>query len=234
MTGSRRGLSLIEILVVLAIGLLLIAVMIPTTRSMLALDERAAARKVALLYQRLHDEAIMRNRTFRIAYYLDEGRYVVEPGEPGALIAATPEEREIFEEETRRKLALMDEEQKKAWFQSNRQPFESLAREGMFEVELPHSVVFAGFYTAQYGPDLIRPGQRLPGADKDDPLKLFSFVMSNGFTEHTMIQLASRNDPTDGYTIEVEPLSGVVQLHGELVAPDEAFTFVPTEPPALP
>ncbi len=226
--------SLIELLVVLAIGLLLIGVMIPTTRSMLALDQRAAARKIALLYQRLHDEAIMRNRTFRIAYYLDEGRYVVEPGEPGALIAASPEERETFEEEVRRKLALMDEEQKKAWFQSNRQPFESLAKEGMFEVELPHSVVFAGFYTAQYGADMIRPGERLPGSDKEDPLKVFSFVMSNGFTEHTMVQLAARNDPDDGFTIEVEPLSGVVQLHGDLVEPREANTFVPAEPPALP
>jgi len=226
--------SLIEILVVLAIGLLLIGVMIPTARSMLALDQRAAARNLALLYQRLHDEAIMRNRTFRIAFYLDEGRYVVEPGEPGALISANPEDREQFEEETRRKLALMDEEQKKAWFQSNRQPFESLAKEGMFEVELPHSVVFGGFYTAQYGPDMIRPGQRLAGSDKDDPLKVFSYVMSNGFTEHTMVQLASRGDPEDGFTIEVEPLSGVVQLHGEIVEPNEAYAFVPEEPPALP
>jgi hypothetical protein len=226
--------SLIEVLVVLAIGLLLIAVMIPATRSMLALDQRAAARKVALLYQRLHDEAIMRNRTFRIAFYLDEGRYVVEPGEPGALIAANPEERERFEEETRRKLALMDEEQKKAWFQSNRQPFESLGKEGIFEVELPHSVVFAGFYTAQYGADMVRPGERLAGADKDDPLKVFSYVMSNGFTEHTMVQLAQRNDPEDGFTIEVEPLSGVVKLHGELVEPTDAHAFVPEEPPSLP
>src|SRR5262245_36085897 len=152
---ARRGMSLIEVLVVLAIGLLLIGVMVPATRSMLALDQRAAARKIALLYQRLHDEAIMRNRTFRISYYLDEDRYVVEPGEPGALVAASPEERETFEQEMRRKLELMDEDQKKAWFQSNRQPFESLGKEGTFEIELPGSVVFGGFYTAQYGEDMI-------------------------------------------------------------------------------
>jgi type II secretory pathway pseudopilin PulG len=225
--------SLIEILVVLAIGLLLVAVMVPATRSMLALDQRAAARSLAQLYQRLHDEAIMRNRTFRIAFYLDENRYVVEPGEPGALIAASPEERETFEAETRRKLALMDDEQKKAWFQSNRQPFESLGREGTFEIQVPHSVVLSGFYTAQYG-RVIHSGERLAGSEKDDPLRVFSYVMSNGFIEHTMIQLTSRNDPTEGFTVEVEPLSGIVQLYPEIRGPEDSFQFVPDTPPALP
>jgi hypothetical protein len=175
----------------------------------------------------------MRKVRFRIAYYLDENRYVVEPGEPGALIAASPEDRETFEAETRRKLALMDEEQKKAWFQSNRQPFESLGREGTFEIQIPPSVKLSGFFTTQYG-HVIHSGDKLPGSEKEDPLRVFSFVMSNGFIEHTMVQLTSRGDPTEGYTVEVEPLSGVVQLHPEILGPEDTFQFVPETPPALP
>jgi type II secretory pathway pseudopilin PulG len=225
--------SLIEILVVLAIGLMLVAVMVPATRNMLALDQRAAARNLAQLYQRLHDEAIMRNRTFRISFYLDENRYVVEPGEPGALIAATPEDREKYEQETRRKLAMMDDEQKRAWFQSNRQPFESLGKEGELEFKVPASVLLSGFFTTQYG-KMIHSGDRLEGAEKEDPLRVYSFVMSNGFIEHTLVQLSSRRNPEEGFTVEVEPLSGVVRLHPELLSPEDAMTSIPDTPPALP
>jgi type II secretory pathway pseudopilin PulG len=225
--------SLIEILVVLAIGLMLVAVMIPATRNMLALDQRAAARNLAQLYQQLHDEAIMRNRTFRISFYLDENRYVVEPGEPGALIAATPEDREKYEQETRRKLAMMDEEQKRAWFQSNRQPFESLGKTGELEFKVSASVLLSGFFTAQYG-KMIHSGDRLEGAEKEDPLRVYSFVMSNGFIEHTLVQLSSRRNPEEGFTVEVEPLSGVVRLHPELLSPEDAMTSIPDTPPALP
>jgi hypothetical protein len=43
-----------------------------------------AARQIAMTYAQLHDEAILRNRTYRIAYHLDEGYYEIESGEPSA------------------------------------------------------------------------------------------------------------------------------------------------------
>ena len=75
---------------------------------------------------------------------------------------------------------------------------------------------------------------RTVGSEKDDPLRVFSYVMSNGFIEHTMIQLTSRSNPNEGTTIEVEPLSGIVQLYPEIRGPEESFKFVPDTPPALP
>lgn len=230
---SRRGLSLMEIMVVMAILLVLIAVLVPGLRSLFELNQRSAARKLAVNYQRLHDEAVMRNRTYRIAFYLDEDRYVVEAGEPGALISASPEDRERHDAEVKAKLRMMDEEQIRAWKHSNRQPFESLGDEGRMEVHLPSGVHFGGFYSPQYG-RIIRPGDELEGREKDEPLIVWSYVMSNGYTEHTLVWLVDEPGGEDGWTVEVQPLSGVVELHGELLQPTDTLTFLPQQGPSLP
>lgn len=236
-TGSRRGLSLMEVMVVIAIVLGLTAVLIPGTRSLLELNQRSAARKLALQLERFHDEAVMRNRSFRFTFYLDEDRYAIEAGEPGALISASPEDRERYEKEVKDKLDDMTDEQKAAWKHTNRQPFELLEVAGKMEVELPRGVKFGGVYTPQYG-RMIRPGDKLEGMGKgdkgdDEPLKVFSYVMNTGLSEHAVIWLVDAGDPTDGWTIEVEPLSGVIRMYGDLVDPTDAFGFVPTSGPTL-
>lgn len=229
--------SLIEVIVVIAIVLGLTVVIAPSARSLFELNQRSAARKLALHLERFHDEAVMRNRSFRFTYFLDENRYVIEAGEPGALISASPEDRERYENEVAAKLKLMDDEQKRAWKSSNRQPFELLEIAGKMEVELPRGVKLGGVYTPQYG-RVIKPGDSLRKGKRDDDeeatLKVFSFIMNNGFSEHTIIWLVDSSDPTDGWTVEVEPLSGVVRLHGELIEPDKDFAFIPDTPPSLP
>ena len=221
--------SLLEIMVAIAILLVLTVVVIPGISSMMGMDKRKGARKLALIYERLNDEAVMRNRTYRIVYFLNEDRYVVEAGEPGALIAATPEDREEYEVEVRAKMAAMSDEERQRWLHKNKQPFESLG-EGRMEVNLPAGMVFGGVYTPQYG-ELVEPD----GADdEDEKQRVESYVMSNGFTEHTIIWLVNDAAPTAGYTIEVAPLSGEVTLHGELVDWRDAFAHVPDEGPALP
>lgn len=230
---TRRGLSLLEVMVAIAIMLGLTAIVVPATRSLFELQQRNAARKLAMQLERFHDEAIMRNRCFRITFFLDENRYVIEPGEAGALIAAGPEERERYDAEVKSKLSLMDEEQRRAWKHSNRQPFEVLEVAGKMEVELPRSVRLGGFYSPQYG-HVVRPGEVLPGSEEDDPLAVHSYIMNSGLGEHTLIWITNAKDPNDGWTVEVEPLSGVVRLHGELVDPFGAFNFVPLTGPSLP
>jgi prepilin-type N-terminal cleavage/methylation domain-containing protein len=65
MRHSRRGMSLIEVIVVIAIVLGLTVVMVPSARSLFELNQRNAARKLAMHFERFHDEAVMRNRSFR-------------------------------------------------------------------------------------------------------------------------------------------------------------------------
>lgn len=230
---DRRGVSLLEMMVVIAIVLAVTAVMVPVGRSLFDMNQRAAARKLALTIERLHDEAVMRNRTFRISFFLDENRYVIEAGEPEALIAAGPEEREQQEAALKSKLALMTEEERREWYHTVEQPFEALEVAGKMDIAMPNGVQLGGFYSPQYG-EIIRPGQKLPGMEKEDKLQVDMFVMSNGYTEHTVIWLVDAKDPTDGWTVEVEPLSGIVNLKGELIDPRDKFGFVPTNPPSLP
>lgn len=237
---GRRGMSLVEVMVVISLLLLLIVVMIPSLNSVFQLQQRKSAQALALTYERLHDEAVLRNRTYRILFYLDENRYVVEAGEPEALVAATPEDRERFENERREKLALMDDEEKAKFLNKNKQPFESLGTDGRMEVQFPPGVRLAGVYTPQYG-KMVEPGSlkksssRKDGDDEEEEkLIVYSYVMSDGFTEHTVIWLSDESDPTNGWTIEVEPLTGVVTLHGEVLDPRDRYEFVPKEGPSLP
>ena len=231
---SRRGLSILEVMVVIAIMLALAAVLAPAARSVFQLDQRAAARKLAIAFERLQDEAVMRNLTFRVVFYLDQDRYVIESGEPGALIAASPDERADFEQELKDKMRHMDDAQKRAFLRARRQPFESLGQSGKMEVKLPAGVKLGGVYTPQYG-HMVRPGEALEGASEDDKsTKVFSYVMNSGFSEHTLIWLVPHADADEGWTVEVEPLSGVVHLHGELVEVYDLREGIPDEGPSLP
>ena len=231
---DRRGMSLVEVMVVIAIVLLLVAVLVPSLRSLLGLKQREGARKLAATYERLHDEAIMRNLSFRVTYYLDEDKYTIEPGQPGALISATPDERRQFEDDLKSKLRFMTEEERAEWQRNAEQPFDALAGGQSITVQLPSGVKFGGFYTPQYG-EMVHPGDKLESSEgsEDEPLKLYSYVMNTGYSEHTLVWLVSASNPDDGWTIEVEPLSGAVQMHGELLDPAD-FDWLPEEGPSLP
>jgi len=104
---------------------------------------------------------------------------------------------------------------------------------GKMEIALDGGVRLGGVYTPQYG-RIVKPGEKLEGMGKDDPLKVFSYVMNNGFIEHTLIWLVDTDDPTDGWTVEIEPMSGAVKMFGELVDPKDEFAWLPDAPPTLP
>ena len=76
-TRLRTGMTLIEIMVVVAVLGLLAGVGIPALSGILDLQQRGAAKEIAQTYTMLVDEAALRNQTFRIAYYLDAGTWQV-------------------------------------------------------------------------------------------------------------------------------------------------------------
>jgi prepilin-type N-terminal cleavage/methylation domain-containing protein len=232
--SARRGMSLLEVMVVMAILLVMTAILVPAGRSVFQLEQRGAARKLATVFERFHDEAVMRNRSYRVTFYLDENRYVIESGEAGALVAASPEDRERFEAATLEKLQYMSEEEQKAFLHRERQPFESMEAAGKMEIELPGGVRLGGVYTPQYG-HVVVPGEKLEGmeGDEDSKLRVQSYIMNNGFSEHTIVWIVDADDPEDGWTVEVEPLSGVVRLHGDLIDPRDGFAWVPEDGPSL-
>ncbi|MCB9674192.1 MAG: hypothetical protein H6737_03695 [Alphaproteobacteria bacterium] len=227
---SRRGLTVTEVAVVLVIAIVLIGVMMPTLSNIFMLEQRQAAKDLALLYEQLHDEAVMRNVTFRVAYDLRSNTYEVQVGEPGALIFDNPRAREEFEEDLNRRLALMSEEEK-AEFQSKRKPFESLGARFKTKFELPRNTVIGGVYTPQYG-DMVKREDVMD--DEDAEGKVFSYIFPNGQAEHAVIWIVDQYDDEDGFTVEIEPLSGSVHLHRELIDWEDSYDFVPNEGPDLP
>ncbi len=207
--------SLLEVLVVIAIALALVAIAVPSLMSILKLQQRRAAGDLAITYGLLHDEAVMRNATFRIAYHLDADYYEIEVGDASTLIFEDPEQREDAEEEQRRKLRKYTKKQlARGDGPQEESTFMAVAAKFQTKVELPAGTRFRGVYTPQYG-ELIEPSG--DEEDPEDPLIVYTYIFGNGFTEHTVVQLVDVDDEEVGYTIEVEPLSGVVHLHPEIV-----------------
>jgi prepilin-type N-terminal cleavage/methylation domain-containing protein len=228
---SRRGLSLVELMVVIALLLVLFAVLVPSVRAVFGLEHRKAALRLTSLFQQLHDEAILRNVTFRVAFNLDANTFDVEVGEGNAVIFADPEAKERFDEDTKRRVALMDEKEL-AEYRSNQQPFEKLGAQFQTSFEMPSGLQIGGVYTPQYG-HMVTKDEKRDHEDEDQPHIVYTYVFPTGISEHTVIWLTEGNGD-DGWTVEVEPASGNVRMSGELLPWDQTQDWIPDEGPELP
>ena len=133
----------------------------------------------------------------------------------------------------------MTDDERKAW-KAARKPFEKLQERIKEDFEIPGGIMIGGIYTPQYG-EMIQPTAL--GGDLEDQLddegnvvgkqRIWTYIFPNGFTEHTVIWVVDADEPENGYTVEIEPLSGAIHLHGELVDWDDSYDFVPDEGPEL-
>lgn len=227
---ARRGVTLVEIMVVLALLVGLVALGAPAIGSILGIRQHAAVRDLTLTYELLHDQAQLNNVTFRVAYHLGANKYVVEAGDAETLVFADPEARRRYEEERQDKLKRFSKEEAEAAEAEEQSKFARVSAMFRTEVELPPGTVFARIYTPQYG-DWVEPGD----LDEDDPdWVVYSYVFANGFSEHTVVQIVDEDDPAEGYTIVVEPLSGQVRMLPELVHWRETLGSFPEAGPDLP
>ncbi len=229
--------TLIEIMVVIAIIAVVLAVGLPTLRGILDAEQTAAARELALTYRYLRDEAALRNVTFRVAYDLDAASYTIEVGEPGTLIFTDPEARAEFEEELEDELkrftAREIEEGEAADIEAKRGRFEGL-NDPAFEsaVSLPGNSFFHWIYTPQYEEAVYAPEE--PAEEDAEHTVVYSYIFPNGFAEQTVVRIASIDDPEDGFTLVVEPLSGRVQLLDDPeLELDDLLDWLPDEAPEL-
>lgn len=249
MIRTRHGMSLVEVMVAIAILLALAVVMVPAMGSFLQLEQRRVAQELATTYGYLHDEAVLQNVTYRIAYHIDENYYVIESGAPDALIFDDPDKRQAWEQARDDRMRSLSEDERAQALASEEPEFTGAfgadagghaGNNGNLPVlqsdvrtrrDLPSGTVFGGVYTPQYGefvePDPVK-------ALKDGPKVVYSHIFANGFTEQTVIHIVDASDPTQGYTIAVEPLSGKVTLIGDLKAFEDFRGDVPDEAPELP
>ncbi len=237
----RAGFTLIEVMVVVAVLVIIAAVGVPSLAGLMDIQQRGAAKELAQTVTWLSDEARLQNVSFRLAINLDRNTWQIEVGDPGTLVFGSPEERVKAEEEL-----------KDAMFRfTEREVEEGAASEEGAEVEglgngftaledpsfttkseLPGDTRFAWVYTAQYGEDGLRPHDAPPEDAAEDRIA-YVHVFADGTAEHAVIRLVSGDDPEDGYSVEVDPLTGRAAITTDVVDPSQSFSWIPTEGPTL-
>lgn len=227
----RRGVTLMEIMVVLVIMAGVTAVVVPSTYALFDLEQRGAARDLAQTYKFLIQEATMRNVTFRIAYNLTDNSYQIEMGDADTLVFGNPEARRKYEDEQERKLKMFTKEDRDAEAQKDEQRFGGLDVSGFEEkVGLPSGSAWGFVYTPQYPEP-----QRYEETKEEDapPQIVYSYIFSNGEAEYTVVRVVSQDDPEDGYSIEVEPVSGRVRVESELIEAGQSLDWLPADLPTF-
>ena len=102
------------------------------------------------------------------------------------------------------------------------------------EQTLPDGLQFYFVYTPQYGEDGIRPNPDGPSEDPEEDLIAYTYIFSDGTAEHTVIRIVDATDIEDGYTLEIEPLSGSVSITlDDVTDPTESLSWLPDEGPRL-
>ncbi len=94
---AQAGVTLIEIIVVLALMALMIAVAAPSLRTVLGADKRQASQELAATLRAVYEEAVVRNQPMRVTYDLDARMYWVEASD-SAVIFRDRTHAEAFEE----------------------------------------------------------------------------------------------------------------------------------------
>jgi type II secretory pathway pseudopilin PulG len=229
--------TLIEIMVVVALIALVMGVSVPTLRGVLDAEQAGAARELVMTYRYLRDEAALRNVTFRVAYNLDARTYKVEVGEPGTLIFLDAETRREFEEEIQDQLDRFTDREIEEGLaddvKARKGRFEGLSDAALdTEVELPGNTFFHWVYTPQYDDPVFAPED--PSEDPEEQTILYSYIFPNGMAEQTVVRIADIEDPEDGFTLVVEPLSGRVILHDDNeLELEDLLEWLPDEGPEL-
>ena len=225
--------TLVEIIVVLSIIGIVAAVAVPSLAGVFDVQQRSAALEMSRMYRFLLSEAMLRNVTFRVAFDLDAQTWKVEVGDPDALVFGTAEEMEAWQQE---------QEKKKDRFKSKEEVaaedegevmgrFSDLQVPGMDAAgALPANCVFAWVYTPQY-PEPVSPSGEAP--EEGEHRIAYSYVYSNGTADYTLIRIVDEDDPEDGYTVEIEPLSGETRVDGEIREPGQSMNWLPEEAPTI-
>ncbi len=225
--------TLVEIIVVLSIIGIVAAVAVPSLAGVFDVQQRSAALEMARMYRFLLSEAALRNVTFRVAFDLDGQTWKVEVGDPDSLVFGTVEEMEAWQKEQEKnrdrfksKEDVAAEEDADVMGRFADLSFPGIDSAGV----LPGNCVFAWVYTAQY-PEPVRPSEE--AVEEGEHRVAYSYVYPNGTADYTLVRIVDEDDREDGYTVEVEPLSGETRVDGDIKEPGESMSWLPDEAPTI-
>jgi prepilin-type N-terminal cleavage/methylation domain-containing protein len=137
----RRGFTLVELLVTMALIALIGAFSVPRLTSVFRISLGSSAREIASTVKETYNAAVMTGRVHRVAFDLKKGEYWAESG-PANMLLETDQSRELAE----RRRKLVDDKEKakqKPIFQLDR----AITRT---KRSLPRGVKFSQIYTEQF------------------------------------------------------------------------------------
>jgi prepilin-type N-terminal cleavage/methylation domain-containing protein len=233
--SQLRGLTLVEIMIVIALLGVIALVGVPIVNNVFAVQQRAAIQNIAQTYVWLGEEAQLRNVCFRLAINLDQNSWKIEIGDANALVFSNPDEAKEYSEAIESKMRRFTKRQREEeGLDEKKTPsqFDKMD-ESAFTTEhvLPDGLYFSFVYTPQYGEDGIRPNDEFPD-DPEDERIAYSHIFPDGSAEHTVIQIMEYDDEQP-LSLIIEPLSGKVQVTTELREPTESLSWVPEEGPTF-
>ena len=229
---------MIEILVALAVMALVAAISIPTLEGLLALKQRSAAKDLAQTYTWLLDEAALRNVAFRMVYNLDRSTWMIEAGDPATLVFSDPEAREEHDEKIEDEMSRYTkreiEEGEAEDAEGKRGRFVGLSDIAFKAAQtLPTGTRFSFVYTPQYEEEGMTPTEDGPPDDEEEDRIAYTYVFPDGTAEHTVVRIVDEDDESDGWSIEVLPISGDIRLTPDLVDPSQSMEWLPEEGPEI-
>jgi len=225
-------------MVAMAIMAIMAAIGLPAMSGYLGLQQRQAAKEISQTYSWLLDEAALRNVSFRIAYNLDRSTWRVEAGDPATLVFSTPEAREENDERVEAEMSRFTqreiEEGQTEDIDDTKGRFSGLD-DPMFTQgnALPDNTVFAYVYTNQYEEGGLKPNPDGPPEDEEDDQIAYTYIFPDGSAEYTLVRIADEDDPEDGWSVEVMPISGDIKMVSEEIDPEDSLDWIPEEGPEL-
>ena len=185
---AEQGLTLVELLVVVALIALIAAIALPSVGGYLKLSVNTAAREISSTVKETYNSTAMTGKVHRLVYDLDAQEYWVESG-PSTALLDTQESKE--KEERKRRFA---------------KPGEKDPKEDLFKLEkgvtrkkmsLPRGVVFE---------DVLTEGAKEPFSSG----KAYTHFFPHGITEQTLIHL--KDNSKHQTTLVISPLIGRTQV----------------------
>ena len=79
----------------------------------------------------------------------------------------------------------------------------------------------------------MTPSEDGPPDDEADDRIAYTYVFPDGTAEHTVVRIVDEDEETEGWTIEVLPISGDIRLTPDLIDPSQSMEWIPDEGPEI-